>query len=78
MPSEELRNMLRQQPFVPFRIHLSDSRVFDVRHREMVWVGHQAAIVGIFGLDGYLDRQETIALAHVVSLEPIQIATQAG
>jgi len=78
MPAEELRNMLMHQPFAPFRIHLSDGRMFDVRHREMVWVGHRVALVGIFGLDGYLDRDERIALAHVVSLEPIQISAQAG
>ncbi len=78
MPAEELRKMLVQQPFRPFRIHLSDGRVFDVRHREMVWVGHEIAMVGLFALDGYLDRSETIVLAHIVSLEPIQTAAQAG
>ncbi len=71
MSPEELRKMLKRQPFVPFRIHLSDSRVFDVRHREMVWVGHEVAIVGILAIDGYLDDHEIIALAHIVSLEPL-------
>ncbi|MGH7225894.1 MAG: hypothetical protein ACRELF_21960, partial [Gemmataceae bacterium] len=69
MSPEELRKMLRRQPFFPFRIHLSDSRVFDVRHREMVWVGHQVAIVGILAIDGYLDDHEIIAHSHIVSLE---------
>jgi hypothetical protein len=78
MPAEELRNLLMQQPFVPFRVHLSDGRLFDVRHREMVWVGRHVAVVGIFSPDGYLDRHETIALVHIVSLEPIQTAAQAG
>lgn len=78
MPAEELRNMLMQQPFVPFRIHLSDGRVFDVRHREMVWVGRHTAVVGMFAPDGYLDRNETIALVHMVSLEPIPAVSSAG
>jgi hypothetical protein len=78
MPSDELRDMLRQQPFIPFRIHLSDGRLFDVRHREMVWVGRHVAVMGIFGPDGYLDRHETIALVHVVSLEASQNTTQVG
>jgi hypothetical protein len=78
MPPEKLRIALLQQPFVPFRIHLSDGRVFDVRHREMVWVGRHMAMVGIFGVDGYLDRHETIALIHIVSLEPLLAASQAG
>lgn len=78
MPAEELRNMLMQQPFAPFRIHLSDGRVFDVRHREMVWVSRHVAVVGIFAPDGYLDRNETIALVHIVSLEPIHAASSTG
>lgn len=78
MPAEELRNMLMQQPFAPFRIHLSDSRVFDVRHREMVWVSRHVAVVGIFAPDGYLDRSETIALVHIVGLEPIHAVSSAG
>jgi hypothetical protein len=77
MPAEELRNMLLQQPFVPFRIHRSDGRIFDVRYREMVWVSRHVAVVGIFAPDGYLDRNETIALVHIVSLEPIPAATPA-
>ena len=71
MSADELLKTVKQQPFVPFRIHLSDSRVFDVRHREMVWVSHQAAIVGLLASDGYLDRSEIIALDHIVSLEPL-------
>jgi hypothetical protein len=78
VPAEELRKMLLQQPFVPFRIRLSDGRVFDVRHREMVWVGHAVALVGVFALDGYLDRNEMIALAHIVSLEPIHATSSAA
>lgn len=71
MTAEELLKMARHQPFVPFRIHLSDSRVFDVRHREMIWVGHFAAYVGLFDISGYLDRSEIISLSHIVSLEPL-------
>ncbi len=71
--------MLMQQPFAPFRIHLSsDGRIYDVRHREMVWVGPHVAVVGIFAPDGSLDRNETIALDHIVSLEPIQTPASAG
>lgn len=63
--------MIRQQPFVPFRLYLSDSQVFDVRHQEMAWVGREAALLGLLNIDGYLDRAERIALAHIVRLEPI-------
>jgi hypothetical protein len=74
MTPEDLRNLLVQPPFAPFRIHLTDGRVYDVRHREMVWVGRRIAVVGVFAPDGYLDRHDTISLLHIVSLEPIQTA----
>ena len=36
--------MLRTQPFVPFRMHVSEGMVYDIRHPEMVildgGVGH--------------------------------------
>jgi len=75
MSAEELLKTVRQQPFVPFRIHLSDTRVFDVRHREMIWVGLEVAYVGLFGISGYLDRSEIIAISHIVSLEPLPAAS---
>ena len=76
MPPEELRNHLRQRPFLPLRIHLSDGRVFEVRHPDLVWVGRHVAVVGILepGPEPYLEKHETIALVHIVSLEPLSAA----
>jgi hypothetical protein len=33
--SEEVRRLLRQRPFQPFRFHLNDGRVYEVRDPEM-------------------------------------------
>lgn len=74
MPPEELREYLRRQPFVPFRIHTTDGRTFDVRHPDMVLVMSRVLVVGILdpkGSSPFPERTETIALIHVVSLEPL-------
>ncbi|MFO0929227.1 MAG: hypothetical protein U0736_19755 [Gemmataceae bacterium] len=74
MSPETLREMLRQQPFVPFRIHTTDGRTFDVRHPEMVLVMSRTVVVGIYDTQKnatFPERSETIALIHIVSLEPL-------
>lgn len=45
MSATELLRMLRAQPFVPFRIHISGGTVYEIRHPEMVIVLAAAAIV---------------------------------
>ncbi len=79
MPAEEINRHLTADPFVPFRLHLSDGRVFEVRRRELLWVGHRVGILLILepGPGRVLERYETFALVHVVSIAP-EAASQAG
>ena len=76
MPPEELRITLRQRPFVPFRLHLTDGRSFDVPHPENLMVSARSAVVGVYQsghANGqiFADYSETIALIHIVSLTPL-------
>jgi hypothetical protein len=68
--------MLRQRPFAPFRIHLDDGIVYEVRHPEMVLVG--TATAHVYFPDpahpGMFASWEVVALQHVTRLEPIQPA----
>lgn len=74
MPADELNAALRRQPFMAFRIHMTDGRSFDVRHPEMCMVTPRTAVVGIRTASGIgvFERTETIALIQVVSLEPLE------
>jgi hypothetical protein len=47
MQPERLRELLRQEPFQPFRLHLRDGRVFDVPHPRLMLVFRTYAILGI-------------------------------
>ena len=75
MRQEDLIEVLRQRPFQPFRIHLSDGIIYEVRHPELVLVGRSKAIV--FFPDPRqpppaFERYETVALLHITRLEPIE------
>ncbi len=47
MKPEELYHMLHKRPFEPFRIHLTDGRVFDIRYPALNLVGVSYLIIGI-------------------------------
>jgi hypothetical protein len=80
MPPAELLNLIRQKPFLPFRINLTDGRVFEVRHPEFVMVSRHIAIIGFPASDdtGLISNHITVALVHVVRLEPIPAGPPKG
>jgi hypothetical protein len=47
MRPEDILNLLRQRPFQPFRLHLTDGRVFDIRYPEINMVTRLSFLVGI-------------------------------
>jgi hypothetical protein len=71
---------LRKRPFEPFRIHLTDGTVYDVRHPDLVMVGEHFLVVGLprsADAAPLIDRYETAALMHVVRLVPIDLPASA-
>ncbi len=81
MPPEEILQALRKRPFEPFRIHLSDGTVYEVRHPELVMVGRRSAIIGLTApnqAQPLYDRVETVALLHITGLEPVSPPAQAA
>ncbi len=73
MSAEELRDSLRQSPFEPFRIMLSDGAGYDVRHPDLLWVGQRAAYVGLTGQPGqtFFERAVKVDLLHVTQIVPL-------
>ena len=45
MRAEELYTLLRRQPFVPFRVHLTDGTAYTIRHPEMAWLARSTLFV---------------------------------
>lgn len=73
MPPEDLLDFVRKRPCVPFRIHVSDGTIYEIRHPELAMIGVESAVIGLPSdtKEELYRRTETVALSHVVRLEPI-------
>lgn len=72
MRPDDLHEFTRRQPFAPFRMHVSDGRVYDIRHPDQVIPLRSRVLIGVGGDDTTPDHVEHISLIHVVRLEYIQ------
>ena len=66
MRTTEIENQLRQRPFVPFRLCMSDGTSFEVRHPEMVLVSRTIIAVA-------LHRSRARQLEGIVFCDPVHI-----
>lgn len=80
MAPNELRDSLRQEPFEPFRLVMTDGATFDIRHPDLLMVGLRTATVGLTGQAGqnYYERTVKVDLLHVVRVEPLEPMPAAG
>jgi hypothetical protein len=76
MNPQELRSVLRQQPFEPFRLVMTDGAGYEIRHPDLLWVGRSTAMVGLTGEPGqtFYERAVKVALLHIVRLEPLGVS----
>jgi hypothetical protein len=75
MTSAELQKLVRQKPFVPLRLYVSDGTVHDIRSRELIWVGTGMAVL-VVPLHGQgdadkplIERTIHIDLRHIIKVE---------
>jgi hypothetical protein len=71
--SEELRQLLRQRPFTPFRVHLTDGRVYDVVCPEINLVGEAFVVIGITdpkNPDPWSEDWELVDMVDIQRVEP--------
>ena len=72
MRTQEIENQLRQRPFVPFRLRMSDGKAYDVRHPEMLMVSRTILAVAIHR--PRTRQPEAIVFCdpvHIIRLEPM-------
>ena len=77
MAPEEIATALRRQPFLPFRMTLTEGSTYEARHPELCMVGRRSAIIGITSRhdpDRLFDRSVTLDRLHIVKLEPLETA----
>jgi hypothetical protein len=73
MRPEELKELLKAQPFVPLRIRMTDGRTFDIYHPDRVLVLRGRVDIGVAPDSGseILERVEHCSLLHIVRVEEI-------
>jgi hypothetical protein len=81
MRPDDYYQKLRQRPFEPVLIHVSDGTVYEIRHPDLVMVGRSTILVGTPAL-GFLgpvfERYDTVSLLHITRLEPLTPSAPAG
>lgn len=78
MSSEDLLDLLRAKPFVPFRLYASDGRTHEVRHPDQALVLRTRVILPLSSGSEVPERSEHLALTHVVRAEEISSAVAAS
>ena len=73
MSPDDVERKLRQRPFAPFRLYLTDGATFDVRHPELVMLGRRSLVLGL-NRDPEATRYERtvdVDLLHIVRIENV-------
>ena len=72
MSASDLIELLRKRPFLPFRIHTTDGKTYDVRHPDQALVLRTRVILPLAAdSEDVADRSEHLALVHIVRLEEL-------
>ncbi len=76
MSPQDLLELLRAEPFVPFEMQVSTGERFTIRHPENLLVGRTRCYLPIFD-DGIVERMVYVALVHIVKIELLNGRAQA-
>jgi len=71
MRPEELRKLLRRQPFAPIRLYFTDGTSYDVKHPEMAFLTRSTVEIGMEEKHGSGIADEVVycSLIHIVRVE---------
>jgi hypothetical protein len=74
----QLRERLNEQPFRPFRVTMSDGRVFDIPNHDAAWVKKNSIEIGThLDANSFAVKCVDCAILHITSIEDMP-ATQAA
>jgi hypothetical protein len=72
MHRDDLRNLLRQRPFLPFRLYVTDGTNYEIRHPESAIISRtllQLSAPAPSTMQAIIERQFGIALIHIMRYE---------
>jgi hypothetical protein len=73
MSRTDLLRRIRQRPFSPFRLIISEGAAYDIRHPEQLMVARDSAVIGLPGNQeqDFYETTVLVDLLHIVRLEPL-------
>ncbi len=74
MSSDDLLEIIRRRPFLPFELVTTDGTKYPVRHPEMLMPGRRYVIIGVPAdpATQIFDRHVIVSMLHVQRLEPLE------
>jgi hypothetical protein len=77
--AEDIQARMREKPFRPLRLLVSEGLRYDIHHPDLVFVGRHDLMIGFSSPESQTiyDRIVRIALVHVVGMEDIPVQTPA-
>lgn len=76
MTPQEIREQVRRQPFQPFRIHLANGSVYEVKHPEMILVTRTLVVAAAAPLDDEVPAEKAFCdpfqVTHLESIQSTQ------
>lgn len=72
MTANDVRTLVRQRPFIPFRVVTTLGDVYDVHHPDMVLIGLSSVTIGVPSDEDpeAYGQMHIVSYRHVVRLEP--------
>jgi hypothetical protein len=80
MRPEELSKILQRQPFIPFRIHLTDGKTYDIRHPENLMILRSRLDIAVDRdpATGVIGQVDFVSLLHLVRVEDVPAGVPQG
>jgi hypothetical protein len=77
---DDIQARLRERPFRPLRLIVSEGLRYDIVHPDLVLVGQRDLTIGSPSQDNpqLYDRLTRVAIVHLVGLEDLPVATPPG
>ncbi len=71
MDADELYRKVRERPFEPFRIHVSDGNAYEVKHPEQIMIGRRSSYVALGDGEGPFQKIAVVSNIHITRIEPL-------
>lgn len=76
MRREDIRDLTRASPFVPFRVYLTNGETYDIHHPDMIVATPGAAHIAVPGPGGPPDAADRVLIVSLVHIQKIQYIPQ--